>query len=228
MKNLKTLFKSKKFKKTPYFYIKYSDSIGLYQKDYDQIKELLPFHSVENTGEFSIIQLSCPLRSYYTYKKFYHFGDRLDFKYLKEKNVFPVESWRNEKDKGYNCEVTNEGDNPLPEDFNPCSLCKNELSCMFSPTKLTFQPKEYDTLYLLDALKENRFVESEVMYHRFLAYYDEEYGYYSEFADATWKDVVMVFVVILPFALLYLPFHFLWMFLDFIKGKFKPVSNSNS
>lgn len=226
MKKIKTFFKNKKLKKSTYFYMKYSNSIGLYQKDYERMRELLPFHSVEKTGEYSIIQLSCPLRSYYTYKKFYHFGDRFDFKYLKEKNALPVETWRSEIDKGFHCDVANEGDNPLPEDFNPCSLCKNELSCIFSATKLNFQPKEYDTLYLLDILKENRFVESEVMYHRFLAYYDEEYGYYSEFADATWKDVAMVFIVILPLALLYLPFHFLWMFIDSLKEKFKPSTDS--
>ena len=210
---MKNFFK-KKPKINQFFHLKYSKLIGMRESAYHKIKEQLPFHSVEIAVGFALIGFNCPLKYTYNLKRYYHYGERLDYSRLIKQNSLATE-FTDKYLTSYNSELSNDGDIPLPDEFNPCSLCKNELYCMFSDMKAEFEPKEYDTLYFLNILKENGYVESEELYNRFKVYYSEEfhYGGYDDMEEFRSIDVVLIFLVVFPFVLLYLPFHFVGLFI---------------
>jgi len=206
-----------KFKNTIYFYLKDSDIIGLYYKDYLLLKKQFPLHSVEVLYDLAIIQLSCPLKNYYSYKNFYHFGEKLNLMSLYKLTGYPLEVGAEK------IEESSEGDYKekiyLQPNFDPCNLCVNELTCMFSTNKDKFQPKQYDTLYFLTILKENRLKESELLYQRFLSYVDSDYDPTKTEHPPTWFDLLVVLLIALPVVLLYYPIYFLISSFQFIVDK---------
>lgn len=211
-----------KFKNTTYFYLKETDIIILYYKDYLLLKVQFPLHSVEVLYDLAIVQLSCPLKNYYSLKSFYHFGEKLSLVALHKLTGYPLEL---EVEKNEDSPDSVQKENVyLQSNFDPCNLCMNELTCMFSTNKETFQPKQYDILYFLTILKENRLKESESLYHRFLSYIDSDYEPLKVEHPPTWFDLVVVSVIALPILLLYYPIYCLISSSQFIVNKLKRKS----
>ncbi|MED4285632.1 hypothetical protein P4679_27270 [Priestia megaterium] len=208
-----------KFKNVTYFYLKDVNIIGLYYKDYLLLREQFPLHSVEVLYDLAIIQLSCPLKNYYSLKSFYHFGEKLSLMALHKLTGYPLEL---EVEKNENSpESVQKEDVYLQPNFDPCNLCMNELTCMFSTNKETFQPKQYDILYFLTILKENRLRESESLYQRFLSYVDYDYEPLKVEHPPTWFNLLVVFLIALPVVLLYYPVYCLISSSQFIVNKLK-------
>lgn len=200
--------KNNKRKKPSFFYIESPHPlIGMYLEDYLKIKKLFPLHSAEISNDFAIIQLRCPLKDFYTTNKFYHYGKRLDFSYLKKANAFSPPTVHR-SGNGFNTQVDKEGDIPLPDNFNPCGLCKREIECMFSVDKLPFEYKDYDFMDFVEILKENNFEESDTLHQRYFYYFEDENFFYDEMEPSSKKDYVLVFALLIPVILMYLPIHF--------------------
>ncbi|QJX80782.1 hypothetical protein [Priestia megaterium] len=211
--------KKNKFKNATYFYLKETDIIILFYKDYLLLRDQFPLHSLEVLYDLAIIQLSCPLKNYYSLKNFYHFGEKLSLAALHKLTGYPLEL-KAEKKEGSPDSVQEENVYLQPN-FDPCNLCMNELTCMFSTNKETFQPKQYDILYFLTILKENRLKESESLYQRFLSYIDSDYEPLKVEHPPTWFDLLVVSLIALPIVLLYYPVYCLISSFQFIVNKLK-------
>jgi len=208
-----------KFKNATYFYLKETDIIILHYKDYLLLKVQFPLHSVEVLYDLAIVQLSCPLKNYYSLKSFYHFGEKLSLVALHKRTGYPLEL---EVEKNEDSFDSVQKENVyLQSNFDPCNLCINELTCTFSANKETFQPKQYDILYFLTILKENRLKESELLYHRFLSYVDSDYDPSKVEHPPTWYDLIAVLLIALPVILLYYPVYCLISSSQFIVKKLK-------
>lgn len=208
-----------KFKNATYFYLKETDIIILYYKDYLLLKVQFPLHSVEVLYDLAIVQLSCPLKNYYSLKSFYHFGEKLSLVALHKLTGYPLEL---EVEKNEDSPDSVQKENVyLQSNFDPCNLCMNELTCMFSTNKETFQPKQYDILYFLTILKENRLKESESLYQRFLSYVDSDYEPSKVEHPPTWFDLLVLSLIALPVVLLYYPVYCLISSFQFIVNKLK-------
>ncbi|WP_456363994.1 hypothetical protein [Priestia aryabhattai] len=208
-----------KFKKATFFYLKDTGVIGLYYNDYLLLKEQFPLHSVEVLYDLAIIQLSCPLKNYYSLKSFYHFGEELNLIALNKLTGYPLE-FETKRNKAAS-KIIHKEKVYLQTNFDPCNLCVNELTCMFSTNKGNFQPKQYDTLYFLTILKENGLKQSELLYERFLSYVDSDYQPSKLEVPPTWFDFLVISLVALPIVLLYFPVYFVISLLQFIEEKFK-------
>ncbi|MFB8425582.1 hypothetical protein ACFC4S_26555 [Priestia megaterium] len=211
-----------KFKNATYFYLKDSEIIGLYYKDYLLLMDQFPLHSVEVLYDLAIIQLSCPLKSYYSLKSFNHFGEKLNLESLYKLTGYPLEDRLLNNENGpLPVNKGEENERYLQSSFDPCNMCINELTCMFSANKDKFQPKQYDILYFLTILKENRLKESVVLYQRFLSYTDSDYEPSEAEHPSIWFNLIVISLLAVSIVLVYFPIYFIVSFVQFMARKLK-------
>ncbi|MED2737330.1 hypothetical protein [Bacillus toyonensis] len=209
-------FKNKK----KYFHLQHSGKIGMYRKEYLKIKENFPFHSCESIQDIVLIKFTCPYKRFFTNRKYYHFGKRLDFKYGLKYNLFNEESGVEalKVGKGINTNVHTQGDIALPEEFTPCSMCEKELTCMFSKTKAEYNPVNYTFFDFINILQGLGYEESMTLYNKYVSFYSENSND-AEVEDVGMIDVIIVLFVAFPIAILYVPTYFLIDYFKKIKEK---------
>lgn len=190
-------FKNKS-KRRYYCYLEDLKIVVLYQKDYSILRNSFPLHSIEISGPFAIIRLKCPYNRLDSSISFFHFGKEMRINNLKKElhcNEYQLQI------EGKEAQQTM----VRIEELDPCQMCKNQLKCFFSSTKEEFQPIDFDILYFIDTLKENRFEKSEEMYRLFCTYYDEDYEY-EEMELNTTLDFIIVCILLIPILVVYVPF----------------------
>lgn len=108
-----------------------------------------------------------------------------------------------------NCEL-------LSSTFNPCAMCEREMQCLFAPKNLSYKPKsEYNQEAVINTLQENGFIESKELYHKFVAFSEEQH--YHDMGPQTVGEFFTLIILLIPLIIILVP----WLIFSSILEKFE-------